>query len=563
MKRIKDAIAAAVGCALLLSGCAAVPSEGPVTQHSAKTREVDRTIAVVPHGPSDSASAEDLVEGYVQAMSDPSNNFAVAREFLTPDAARSWDPRQGTKVVSILLPAVGSGGSYVVTGSQTASIDARGTHTNTNNATFSHDFKLVRDDRGRWRISNPPADQIVHAYLLSSVMRSVSVYYWARSDPWLVPDRRFVHAGLSGAAEALEMLNRGPAAQLAPGVAEMPAVTFTSSNLDPAAGELSITVARAGSTLTSEQQERLLAQWVWTLRQFGQLKTLKVGWDDGSAWAGGAASGIGLDSFDEFGPDATTGEQLFLIKGGRLARADTSPQGFVPVPVAPAATGGTQGAVEPELSHACVVRGGKTLERVPLGEGAAQPLLDGVEIGRPQYSRTRRVWVPVVGRAELRIWSDRGWQTVTAPGLPAGAVIRAIRLSPDAVRLAMVVATPDGQTSLQLSTVVRNDGRVQLGPASQITLDPDFRPMDVSWSMPAQLTVLGEARGYTQVMKASIDSSDVFFGGPYRLQNLVELAASSDATVVVRSSTGTVYVLDAQGRWDQQATGISGVLYSG
>ena len=93
--------------ALLLTAACGLPlshgvqEPGPVP---AEQRQDDGDIQVLPPGPRDDASADDIVRDFFGAQSDPSNHHASAREFLATYDPWKADPRASPFQGRLLFP---------------------------------------------------------------------------------------------------------------------------------------------------------------------------------------------------------------------------------------------------------------------------------------------------------------------------------------------------------------------------------------------------------------------------------------------------------------------------
>src|SRR6266702_2996458 len=85
------ALAVVVGV-LLLSGCAGIPSSGPVHQAAALVGERDEPFTrIIAPGPIPNMTQQQIVEGFLTASASFDDNHAVARQFLTSDGSRGWN----------------------------------------------------------------------------------------------------------------------------------------------------------------------------------------------------------------------------------------------------------------------------------------------------------------------------------------------------------------------------------------------------------------------------------------------------------------------------------------
>ncbi len=97
MTRLGGAIGVALTLALVLVGCGGIPTTGPVIAGPA-VDEVDPEYVVSPNGPTAGADPNDILTGFLQAVRSPVLNYQIARQFLTPQLAQSWDPNAGVLI---------------------------------------------------------------------------------------------------------------------------------------------------------------------------------------------------------------------------------------------------------------------------------------------------------------------------------------------------------------------------------------------------------------------------------------------------------------------------------
>lgn len=99
----RRALARVVGVGILvgaLTACATIPSSGPVERRDVTVSELG-PIFPQSYGPAPGASPAEIVQGFLSAQPVGLNDdWATAREFLTPRGAQAWDPSVRTIVYS-------------------------------------------------------------------------------------------------------------------------------------------------------------------------------------------------------------------------------------------------------------------------------------------------------------------------------------------------------------------------------------------------------------------------------------------------------------------------------
>jgi hypothetical protein len=116
-------LVAVLAVLMILSGCAAIPTSGPVVDGRAAGNDPrEGLFQVIPDGPAQGADAVGIVTGFLRAAAGFSNDHRVARSFLTPQRRLLWRPDASVAV----YPAVSSLRYAEVAGSQPSATAAAG-----------------------------------------------------------------------------------------------------------------------------------------------------------------------------------------------------------------------------------------------------------------------------------------------------------------------------------------------------------------------------------------------------------------------------------------------------
>ena len=83
----------------LLAACASIPTSGPIQQGvEVGVETTDQVIRVIARPPQPDMTPTQIVSGFLQASASFEDDHAVAREYLTPEAAVMWDPTRSVTV---------------------------------------------------------------------------------------------------------------------------------------------------------------------------------------------------------------------------------------------------------------------------------------------------------------------------------------------------------------------------------------------------------------------------------------------------------------------------------
>ncbi|MFZ0531104.1 MAG: hypothetical protein WAL91_11290, partial [Propionicimonas sp.] len=137
-------LAGLVALILALSGCATVPTAGPVVHHSQQAAGVNSGVQVDPLPPTAGASQLLVVEGFLHAMSTYQPDYRIARQYLTEAASANWHPESGVQVYTDGYPPAEYGQTVMLVAPLIGAIDSSGSY-EVASGQLRHDFELVRD----------------------------------------------------------------------------------------------------------------------------------------------------------------------------------------------------------------------------------------------------------------------------------------------------------------------------------------------------------------------------------------------------------------------------------
>lgn len=113
-KRALSVLLAVTALAVTTAGCVSMPNGGPVLPYApapSGNGQAQLNLQFVPHPPLPNAKPEDIVRGFLAAGASFVGQQQVAREYLTPEASRRWQPGWSAAVFRD-GPAVYDGTAY-------------------------------------------------------------------------------------------------------------------------------------------------------------------------------------------------------------------------------------------------------------------------------------------------------------------------------------------------------------------------------------------------------------------------------------------------------------------
>ncbi|UCN15946.1 LpqB family beta-propeller domain-containing protein [Cellulomonas iranensis] len=461
MSRVRGAAPAVVLVVGVLVGCAAIPTSGPVTEGDGVVREQEGVV-VLAQGPQADADPAAIVEGFLLASdAEVTGDFEVTRQFLAADERTEWDPGASTVVASRTKVEQTGEAQVTVSVDVSARLDADGRYAEAPaDARETLRYELVQDARGHWRIAHAPDGVVVTARRFEQQFRATSLYFLSPDEKMLVPEVRWfrdrnvptavVRALLAGPSPWL----RDAVTTAVPAGAELKpeAVTLEQGGV----AELTLEPAQA---VQDADRGLLLAQLEASLRALG-ITTVHV-------QAGATGAPLEGRAADLVTPDP--GELELLVDGRTLALVDgvaapVDGVGAVAGTAPRAIARSADGSVRVALADA------STLVALPVGAAAQRTLLTGAGLAAPSVDRFGWVWTARVS-APGRLDTVRldGTTTEVAAEWLLGRTVRAVRVSRDASRVAIVSDGPDG-TTLDVAGVVRDDdgAPVAIGPALRV-----------------------------------------------------------------------------------------------
>ncbi len=557
-----------VAIGVLATGCAWVPVTGPVEHYQPQQGGTSSGVEVAPLPPVDGATQLLVVEGFLHAMGTYEAGYQVARQYLTTQAARIWRPESGVQVYADGSPPVETDQSVVLVATISGSVDASGIYS-TSGRQLRHDFGLVKNESGQWRISNPPQGLLVSRYLFGTGFLAVNTYFTAASGNVLLPDPRYVASGPVTLTTAVEAVLAGPSPWLSPIVAPRPGrdVSLTSVVLEPS-GTAQVLLSASANALVSDRREQLLAELTFTLCSFEQVRTVQVS-SGGFPWAN--ADGRTLftpSSFASVDPVPTSGVSSAFIANGSSLRRQVSQgnwtdfvevQGGLPEVTGLAISPGSQSWAALADRRTRVIGG-------DLNAKAIRTIRTGAGMLRPFYSRTGELWSVAQATSAWRVYRGETVITPTVRGLPKGEIVGA-SLSPDGERLAVVVSTTT-TTVVGLLRVRRTETTIEVEGWYPIALNPATvsaaRIVDLGWSSVNDLVLLRrDSTSETNVSLVSQDGSQITELGPSDAAGLISLAAVAGRPPLAVGAGGQLYRFDGEFNWLVTANDVDAAAYPG
>ena len=202
-----------VALGLMLTACQGIPTSGGVHQGMQDFSRSEQTIEYRPDSPMPDASPEEIIRGFLEAGSSPTNGYEIAREFLTHDYRAQWNPNVSATIDDGRREFIeGPDDTATMMIGGIATIDEGGSLTQIDtDETTQFQFELAHED-GEWRIASAPNGVILDRSTFSDIWSSHQLYFTGSRDT-LVPDTRwFLNRATVGTYIVNELLSGPPEA---------------------------------------------------------------------------------------------------------------------------------------------------------------------------------------------------------------------------------------------------------------------------------------------------------------------------------------------------------------
>ncbi|AZM61898.1 MULTISPECIES: LpqB family beta-propeller domain-containing protein [unclassified Streptomyces] len=596
---VRRAAYAATGV-VLLAGCASMPDNGGLRGVESTPRQ-DAQVRVFAMPPREDATPTQIVQGFLEALTSDDPEYRTARQYLTREASKTWQPELSTTVL-----ANGPGAhadrpdredtgamSYTLTGTRVATVDAEQAYA-PDSGPYSKIVHLAKDEKnGQWRIDAVPQGVVMGRSDFQRNYMSVNKYYFASNNaetkgtdlPMAVADPVYVRRKVDPTTRMVRSLIDGPTTWLDPVVrSSFPTGTALRKGAGPLTpddrGRLTVPLNDSAAEVGTGRCEEMAAQLLFTLRGVSPaVEEVELRADGGQLCL---LTQDGAETVATRGALNQPDYLYFVDEERRLVRiaAGTSDTAAEPVP-------GALGEGEKALRSVAVARDERTAAGVALDGKAlfVSSLVTGSSLGDPVLSSAGKseqdrlttpswdsqggLWVADRNPAKPGLYLlEKGAGEpleVRTPGLDGR--VRAVRVAADGVRIALVVEQGD-RLSLQVGRIERSgpaDGADERPAVTVLELreaTPELEQVTaMSWAGDSRLVVVGREQGGVEQMKyVDIDGSTPDVPLPAALTGVKAVTASEDETApLVAYSVDGIVRLPSGAQWQKVTAGTAPV----
>jgi hypothetical protein len=567
-------LAAALVGMILAAGCGDVPTSG-LLQHTTLPagtggeQQGTDCCGLIMSVPAPGWTPSQIVQNFLLASAAFGDHHAIARQYLTRSASRSWQPGPGPAVTVIAQPPTvpsthrlfGSPDTAVVemSAQELGKVSSSGQYipAERGRAQLNQAFTLQQVNH-QWRIATLPgggAGQTSGELLLTKdlfqlVYQPRDLYYLdpTGKDKDLVPDPVFVPVDSSDpATDLVRALLVSPEGWLGgavlsafPPAAELPHAVQIPPGSKTAVVDLSLPKSATGSAAVAQMASQLV--WTLTSPSYGSASIQAVKLEvNGQVWTPPGASSAVLSRGDYPQPalEPPGHEDLYFLASNRAARVlGWGQRSSSPVP-GQAGTGQvplTSIAVSPDQRYLAGIGGSGDAATLytsslsaaakPHASASARALqirMSGASITSLSWDRHDSLWAAGSSGHQARVWllSASGGKPVTVGLPPHIRSITALRVAPDGVRVAMIASVSTSasggtgpETEVLLGAIVRTTPQqVTLTTAGQVGADLSL-PSALSWYDADHLLVVNQAGPGPQLEEVPVDGDRSSYQGP-------------------------------------------------
>lgn len=544
MKRIR--LALVLTLTLVLTACGTLPMSGPVTQFERDIPDSE-SLVLKGFGPVEGSAPAVIVRDFLRASAAGwSDDFQVARAYLSEDARKTWRPEAQVQIYSDdQTPNLGADdGSVTVVANVNGVVTPDGKYeVQSNPSRVQLGYELIQDENDQWRINDLPDGVLVSRSSFHAAYTLASVYFLSPDMKALVPDPRW-YPSRRLASYLMQALIEGPSPEIMPAVVSaMPAgAQLPLQQVEITDGRAEVQV-EGEDLATRAQQSAFKWQVTSTLMQVPSVSEVSIrnnetNLDDvpvpsGPTWAMDTTVGIseeGLVIDDGSGPVLVTpiDEMGDDPRDATIGPVDSSPLAYI--------SGdqlvGVHQAMDPRT------------------------LYSRKNLSRPSIDRLGWIWSTVEDQIiAANLYTDQPVEL--ASPWTSGDPLRGITISPDGSRALLLRGGKGG--SVWSAAVKRStDGTpIGLDVPNRIEVG-DGKVFDVSWAGNTSALILQEGSDQHQVTIVTIASSPETLRAP---NDAIRISGgATPQAILLDNGEDTVY-LRSGASWRSTTTELTGESY--
>lgn len=542
----------------LLGSCANIPISENIHRHSENlTVNTDKNTPVRALGPQEGAGAEAIIEGFIRAGADSTDDYSVARQFLTKEFASRWNPADTTHIYSNTVQVTESTtrvGIYSAKVHQSALVTDKGlTSTFAEPSVEDIEFSLEQV-QGQWRISECPNGLWLDGGEFDRVFSPYRLYFYDSTYSHAVPDiRRFPYRdGQLGIL--LQTVLSGPATYLQDVVTSTLVAGMKLQKAETSEREAQVSIT--GPTLNALTLARLRQQVGYVLSNFSSISRFELEYN-GQTVEEEQPTGFQQAQLNpEVSPRVIGFQDNKLALGESYTSSDikTVSPTTISYPTSPAMN--YEGTV-----FACL--GDKERSLYLVKDHALEKLASGKTMTPPSFDAFGWLWVSEEEGAIRAYNTGASGQSERQKGIDIpvswrrGMNISSLQISRDGARV-VLVGTHDSTTVVIMSGVVRDEHGTPKNFTEPVLINASITPQLAIWAGEQNLVVANTENGESEI--TTLSGEETKFD---RLEGLKGISAAGDTnSVFAHSSDGSCYRLEEH-EWTRADISLRDISFAG
>ena len=550
----------------LLCGCAAIPTNSDV--HLGQTVTTDLTsqfIRVIARPPVAGMSPDVLLQGFLDACADSSDDFRIARQYLSSGVSTNWNPSTGIQVYdSTKMQITAVGRDFQISAPLDSAISSSGHRTVPPALSdVSAHFQVSKNENGEWRISQLPNGLLLTRGDVERGFRPVPVYFLNPTSELLVADTVLLPTSSPGAATILvKNLLSGAPSDLAGGVRNAfplgTKLTYGSVPVSAGVAQVDLSVDVLAASKLSRQE--MSAQLIWTLTSLPNVSSVQITVSGQQLTVPGVPALQTVANWEEFNPRPTdSGSRLHAVIGSQVvALSNGKPQVVAQIQSNVATSLSNAASSQSGKVFAGVLVDGKSLVANFQTPNSLTVVMTGEALSEPTFDSNDNILIADFGRG-LRVISADGMQhsiPLDTNLIGSANDVRGLVVAPDGVRVALVFANGATDT-LAVGSLIRTQDSLRIVDVHRVEYQLT-RIRDVVWKDPLTLAVLGaQGAGGQQLYTVGIaDGKIISTNAPIGAQSLAVDQKGTTVLGVVDATRASIMKI-VFGQWTVVDQGAS------
>lgn len=544
---------------LAATGCAKIPTSGPVGRSTDESVGNANAPAFFPDAPQPGASPESIIEGFYTAGSGFVDDYAVAREYLTQAKSVSWKPDARALVyrgAQVLPTDVENVFNYVLDIAYT--VDSNGIATSAPEGTKENVPVTLTEVDGEWRIAEVPDGTAISESTFKSIYGPYPIYFYDPTYTYAVPDVRWFIRNKTVKAMTSALL-AGPAPYLqGAAVSAFPAgMRLARESVPVVSGAAQVDLSARELTESSTQDRlRMQTQLVLTFRDQPDVVSVELRADQDL---------VRVEDDGTVLPPVVNkqvpGRQI-AVANNELVRLESNQVSPLPEMKSVAEFKPAFPAESPVSQSVAFLDESRTNLYTMVPGQPARAVTTRSTLSRPSFDPNDWVWTAgpnAAGVAEVVAYKPTGAtdgaQVPSASLTPdwlTGRTVKDIRISREGVR-ALVISEQNGQTSIQVAGIIRAADGTPRELTEPMTLDAGSAAEQGVWVDDTTVAVMKpspSANVTPELLSLTLEEPEALASWP----NLVSLSAGNGEDEIFVQSTEGVFQRFGNG-WSQQLSG--------